>query len=232
MVFRPRLRKALHEKVLTLKAAESLRGTLTSLDKAVPLGRLNCLFFQRQVTKALKKGRAPERRMILSRESQADLRLWAETKHTGPGCPFTPTPPACYLQTDASESEWRAYFDTHVLQGQWSEQQCGLHINVLEVLAVRMAVTTLAGELQNQTVLCRIDNMTVVAQKNRQGGTRSQKLLAMTKKFVSEVRQLECTLQARHLKGSLNVIADLASRQGKVVSTEWRLTSGAFRWVR
>ena len=73
--------------------------------------------------------------------------------------------------------------------------------------------------------------MTVVAHINRQGGTRSQKLLAMTKKLVSEVRLLECTLQARHLKGALNVIADLASRQGKVVSTEWRLTSAAFRWV-
>ena len=64
---------------------------------------------------------------------------------------------------------------TRVLQGQWSEQQHGLHINVLELLAVRMAVTTLAEELRGQTVLCRIDNMTVVAHINRQGGKSSRR---------------------------------------------------------
>ena len=231
LTLRSRLHKVLREKVLTLKSAESLRGTLTSLEKAVPWGRLNFRYFQRQVSRALKQGRAPEKCMILSRESQADLRWWAEAKHTAPGCPFTPDPPTCTLQTDASESGWGAYFGTRVLQGQWSEQQRSLHINVLELLAVRMAVETLAEELRGQTVLCLIDNMTVVAHINRQGGTRSQKLLAITKKLVDEVRRLECTLHARHLRGALNAIADLASRQGKVVSTEWRLTSDAFRWV-
>ena len=37
---------------------------------------------------------------------------------------------------------------------------------------------------------------------------------------------------ARHITGQLNVLADLASRQGQVIRSEWKLSDQAFRWMR
>ena len=36
---------------------------------------------------------------------------------------------------------------------------------------------------------------------------------------------------AHHIAGALNVVADLASRHGQVIATEWQLHDAAFRWL-
>lgn len=228
---RARLQRVLRTKVVSVAKAESLRGTLTSLEKAVPLGRLHFRLFQRQVSQALKRGRAREAHMILSRESQADLRWWSIPANTEGGCAFTERQHSVTLQTDASSTGWGAYVGTRVLQGEWSAAQRKLHINVLEMEAVLQAIQHLPDLLRGCTVLCLIDNVTVVAHLNHQGGTRSIRLLKLTKKVLLLARSLGCVLQARHLRGALNVVADLASRKGKVIATEWRLVDSSFQWV-
>ena len=228
---RSRLQLIVRKKVVSVAKAESLRGTLTSLEKAVPLGRLHFRFFQRQVSQALRKGREREAHIILSREAQADLSWWAKPENTEVGCPFVEAPHSVTLQTDASTSGWGAYVGTRVLQGDWSNEQRRQHINVLEMRAVLLAFQKLSQQLQGQTVLCLIDNMTVVAYLNRQGGTRSLVLLKLAKHVLLLARSMNCKIVARHLKGALNVVADLASRSRCIISTEWRLTDDAFQWV-
>ena len=52
-----------------------------------------------------------------------------------------------------------------------------LHINVLELMAVILALSYWAAVLQGHPVLIATDNTTVVAYINKQGGTHSHFLL-------------------------------------------------------
>ena len=45
------------------------------------------------------------------------------------------------------------------------------------------------------------------------------------------VQELNMSLTAHHIAGALNAVADLASRTRQVLSTEWRLSTGVFRWI-
>ena len=119
--------------------------------------------------------------------------------NTEPGCPFTEATNSIVLQTDASTSGWGAYIGNRVLQGQWSDAERLQHINLLEMKAVLLACHSLSRLIQHKTVLCLIDNTTAVTHLNHQGGTKSVKLLKLTKKVLLLANSLKFVLRARHL---------------------------------
>ena len=67
------------------------------------------------------------------------------------------------------------------------------------------------------------DNSTVVAYVNKQGGTVSQALCLLASRLLKWTESLDIHLDARCLPGQANVLADLLSRRGQVVGTEWSL---------
>ncbi len=72
--------------------------------------------------------------------------------------------------TDASITGWGATYNGHAVSGVWTGPQLHWHINCLELLAVRLALSRLRGRLQRKDVLVRTDNTATVAYINRQGG--------------------------------------------------------------
>ena len=79
------------------------------------------------------------------------------------------------------------------------------------------------------TVSCRQSDSGVVSAET--GGTRSQLLMFLTRQVLGLAETESFIIQARHIKGALNVVADLASRRGYVVNTEWMLAPAMFQWV-
>ena len=75
------------------------------------------------------------------------------------------------LFTDASNEGWGAHLDQN-------------SINVLELKAVSLALRSFKDQCQNQTVLVAMDNSTVVAYINKQGGTRSAEMCALLWKLT------------------------------------------------
>ena len=71
---------------------------------------------------------------------------------------------------------------------------------------------------KNTQVLIASDNTSVVAYINKQGSTRSAELCALN----------SVTLRARHIPGSLNIIADGLSKRNQIQSTEWSLSPQIF----
>ena len=105
-----------------------------------------------------------------------------------------------------------------------------LHINVLELKAVSLALQSFKDQCQNQTVLVAMDNSTVVAYINKQGGTHSAEMCALLWKIMTWCHRYHITLKARHIPGCLNVMADL-SRSNQVQSTEWSLHPQVFKQI-
>ena len=130
--------------------------------------------------------------------------------------------------TDASNEAWGASTNDQTINGRWNESEKLLHINELELLAIKHAVSSFLPLFPNMKHLrIMTDNSTSVSYINKQGGTHSP----MWNKLTIEVWEI-CIqhlphLSAAHIPGKHNVIADLASRNFQD-SAEWMISTDIF----
>ena len=139
------------------------------------------------------------------------------------GVRFGTPAPDLHLYSDASCSGWGAHLlDQHV-SGVWSDQEKLLHINLLEMKALFLGLPAFREDVIGHHVTAMCDNSTVVAYVNKQGGTVSRALCLLTSCLLRWMKSFDIHLDARYLPGQANVLADLLSRRGQVVGTEWSL---------
>ena len=147
------------------------------------------------------------------------------------GADLHPKDHTIQLFTDTSNEGWGAHLDQSSTKGLWSDREKRLHINVLELKAVSLALRIFKDQCQNKTVLVAMDNSTVVAYINKQGGSHSAEMCAFLWKIMTWCHHYHITLKARHIPGCLNVMADLLSRSNQVQSTEWSLHPQVFKQI-
>ena len=75
------------------------------------------------------------------------------------------------------------------------------------------------------------DNSTVVSYLNKEGGTHSIEMCALIWRILAFTNSRRIQIRARHVPGSLNVIADSLSRRDKVIQTEWSLHQQIFNQI-
>ena len=213
-----------------IRTLESIRGTLSSLEKVVPYGRINFRYFQSFVTNQLRQGRHP-RWLQIPHEALLDLHWWLQENNLLAGTPFTPPSPHIIVTSDASTQGWGASFEGLTLAGRWRGPSLERHINWLEMEAVRLTILNRARVWRGKCIKFLIDNRTTVAYINKQGGTRSDEMTQLTRELLNLAHKNDITLQAHHLAGELNAVADLLSRKGQVIKTEWQLHKDSFYWV-
>lgn len=66
-----------------------------------------------------------------------------------------------------------AVWESETLSGLWNPKDSHLHINLLELMAVQLAIFKWGPDLRNHQVTILCDNTTTVSYINHQGGTRS-----------------------------------------------------------
>ena len=111
--------------------------------------------------------------------------------------------------------------------GPWSHQERQWHINCLELLAATLALKTFLKNKVGVSVLLKIDNTTAVAYINNQGGTVSKELIALTKDLWMWCLERNIHIQAQHLPGVMNQVADRESRTMRDKS-DWNLDRASF----
>ena len=67
--------------------------------------------------------------------------------------------------------------------GTWSYQERAKHINILELIAVKLAILTFTKGKSATAIHLRIDNMTALSHLVKMGGTRSPELLQVAKEI-------------------------------------------------
>ena len=137
---------------------------------------------------------------------------WSDRSNLVRGVPFPTPQPDLVLTTDASLAGWGATLGTASLAHPWEAAVRGWHINALELLAVLRALQGFSQLVRGKSVLVRTDNTTTVAYINRQGGTHSFRLWAISWEMFQWCRSSGVTLKASHLPGVDNVAADALSR--------------------
>ena len=88
------------------------------------------------------------------------------------------------ISTDASNTGWGAICEGTPVFGLWSDREKLLHINCLEMIAVKNALTRFLPVIRDHHVLVRSDNMSVVSYLNRHGGVRSRNLCNLAERLL------------------------------------------------
>ena len=199
-------------------------GHLASLERLVPHGRLRMRSLQWHLKSQWStESDPPSLPVALPEEARRDLSWWMVRDHLLVGVRFGTPAPDLHLYSDASSSGWGAHLLDQNVSGVWSAQEKLLHINLLEMKALFLALQAFQEDVAGHHVTAMCDNSTVVAYVNKQGGTVSRPLCLLTSRLLRWTESFDVHLEARYLPGESNVLADVLSRRGQVVGTEWSL---------
>ena len=169
-------------------------------------------------------------RVFLSQKSIEELTWWQSPEvQVFNGQPLQLPAFDMTISTDASLLGWEATWPGTTIGGRWLPAEANSHINLLEPKAALLA---LQAFLRTYTptprhILLQMDNSTAVAYVNKQGGTRSYGLSTEALKLWALALHAGCWITAKHIPGTSNTIADLASRQFTSHS-EWTLDRDVF----
>ena len=99
-----------------------------------------------------------------------------------------------------------------------------MHINILELKAAFLTIQTFLKHRTNTSIKLRLDNTTAVAvvDINNKGGTRSPNLITLSLELWNWWVSRNIYIQAEHLPGVANYLADRESRTC-VDSSDWRI---------
>ena len=161
---------------------------------------------------------------------QKSLSYLGFTGVSSSGQVFLPPPPRLSMSKDASNLGWGAFLHPYHVSGLWSPQEARLHINLLELLAVFLALQSFEDLIFEQSIMIRSDNSMVVSYINHQGGTHSPSLCNLTVVLWDWCREGGIHLLASHVPGEDNLLADFLSR-GKFLPSEWTLNHSVFQRI-
>ena len=153
----------------------------------------------------------------------ADLQWWSQEQNLCLGQSLLMAPPDLFLYTDASTLGWGASLSQESVSGKGMEHERSLHINILELRAIRLSLFHFMKNVQGKTVAVFSDNTTALSYIIKEGGTRSTSLNAEAQLILEWAETHSVKILTHSIKGSSNVVADCLSRQHQLISTEWTL---------
>ena len=156
---------------------------------------------------------------------RSHLQWWINPIRFKTGTSIHPPDPKFFLYTDASHYGWGAHLEPTTLSfhGRWTENQSQLHINMLEMMAIRLALKQAKTFIHHSCIMISTDNTTVVSYINKQGGTYSPNLCVEVWKILNWCLEQDIVIRVRHIPNKFNILADRLSRLDKPIKTEWAL---------
>ena len=147
----------------------------------------------------------------LSQSARDCLHWFASSSHLYNGTCFKKPSTVVTLTTGASLSGWGVVCDGVSTSGLWSSEEQAMHINWLELSAIRFGVECFVHS-HNCLIKVFCDNSTAVAYINNLGGMVPS-LHAISKSIWEWCLEHHCSLEAYHISGSSNVQANSLSRK-------------------
>ena len=114
--------------------------------------------------------------------------------------------------------------------GMLSAQEMKNHINVLELLAIKLAIQLFSKTLKHKAIHLQVGNMVALTYQLKMGGIQNLKLVQWEKEIWDHLLQYGITLTAEYLPRKLNVTADWESRNNSD-SSEWKLALQSFQRI-
>ena len=213
-----------------IRSLASLVGQMNAARFAVKFGPLHTKSLEIAKNMALVKNQGDfDGFMELSVLDKMDIKWWINI------CPnayksLIPPPVDCTIYTDASLSGYGFHLQGTQLKGggRWSPQEATLHVNVLEIKAIKLAILSLFPDRKNFHVKVFSDSMVAIQCINKEGSTQSLPCNAATRSLLLYCEENKIHISVAHVPGVENQVADQKSRVFKNPDTEWQISQENF----
>lgn len=145
----------------------------------------------------------------LKKHVKLSLKWWTVPDHIFLGIPFHPLSPTITLTTDAFLMGWGAHTGHLTIKRLRSDEDRGLHINILELKTILLVIWWFLQILTGQMIAVRCNNTTTVSYVNKQGGTVSWSLCHLAMDIWNLYIQNSNIPRATHVLGEENIMADI-----------------------
>lgn len=233
------IRRILKSKLVSGRLMASIVGKINACQEATPAVREHltaCRDFLRKIPhKSRHSLRAVHK---LPQAVLAELKFWEILLDKNFSRPIRPPPITLEITTDSSGFGWggwacrpRSITPIWEHAGQWNTVQVANHITWKELKAAVECIikAVLDLDLRNTSILLRTDNLTALSYLLRRAG-RKQHLNRLVWNLWRFLAARNLFLQAVHLKGILNVLADKLSRL-KGDPTGWMIRPSIFAQI-
>ena len=208
---------------LTVRKMASFLGLITSSMKTIPTARLNQRYLLCNFIESWKRQEDWNSIMSLDQNARKKLLWWMSLKLEDQWTPIQSKNIRhdLILTTDASMSGWGYHLKDQTNYGMWSQTDSLESLNLRELKAIYLALKEESQSMAGKSVLIRTDNTTAIANIKKEGTTKSEKLMKLTKKIFSVLKTNKITLRMEHIAGVDNHLADRLSRMD---SYDWKLS--------
>ena len=147
----------------------------------VQFGRLHIQNLLKIKNNALKMSKGDyESKFRLNDPSRVELKWWI--KNVSYKNRINTPPPSVTIYSDACPTDWGAACSNLSTGGNWSLEESQKHMNYLEMLAALLALRLYCKDLQDLTVLFKIDNTSTLSRVNKQSGS-DREIFTLVKQF-------------------------------------------------
>ena len=221
--------KVLSSEFVKIRLVARLVGLYSSASCAVLQAPLFYRYLDKDKNEALQVSQGDfDQTMVLSERSRSEIVWWLQNVSAVNGKSINVSSPDLYLRTDASNVGWGAVLDCcDSTQGRWLVEESRLHINVLELRAIKFGLFSLCGTCHSVHICIRSDNVSAVSYINSIGGS-VQTLHEEAKEIWLWCIQRQIMLTAVHIAGKANILPDKLSREFSDCS-EWKLKAEIFQ---
>ena len=144
-----------------------------------------------------------------------DLQWWSQDQNLRVGQSLRVVSPDLFLYTDASTLGWGASLLQESISGMWALHERSLHINVLELRAIRLSLLHFSRTVHGQTVAVFSDNTTALSYLAKEGGTQSTSLNAEAQRILEWAENHSVKILTFH-KGLLQCVGGLSQQAPSV----------------
>ena len=218
------IKSALGKGFVAARGLAHIAGKCVSMARAILPAKL----MLRNVYRLLKQRQSWQDILLLDTGTITDLSWWSTALSSWNGCTVHPSTIQAQLTTDASSIGWGGVVGSQEARGRWNTRLSNESSNHREMMAVLLSMQAFARQLKNKSVQIVSDNISTVAYINFQGGP-SKDLSRIATAIWATAVDLNMTITAKFLAGSLNTHADFLSR---ILSHhDWRLNPNLFHYL-
>ena len=174
--------------------------------------QVNVRYFQQQQIKALRATQCCQASVLLNSNSKEELQWWIQNLQIFNGRYLIQPQNFLTMRTNASKKGWGAVCQGIPAGGGWNLQEQQLHINVLEMKAVKLALLAYHKHFKMKAIHFQIDNTTALSYLVIMGGTKNKYLVELAKEIWRYLLHHGITITEEYLPSSMKVEADWHSR--------------------
>ena len=138
-------------------------GKLSFTAQAVLPWGIRRRYLQQQQIQTVREANSYQTKVKLNQQSLAELKWWKKNLLLQNGKPLKIGIPQLIIQTDASKTGWGPECYGTTTGGTWSYQERTKHINILELIAVKLGILTFTKGKSVTAIHLQIDNMTALS---------------------------------------------------------------------